>query len=351
MKKNIVELNVVKAIAILAVVLIHVTADPRGALKWGEVSAPFYLMANQLSMFAVPVFILINGLVLFYRYHDDWSYKQALTFYKKRIQYIVIPYLVWSAIYYMYRPFLNTKTIYFDLKEYLALLPWGEAGYHTYFMVIVIQLYIMFPILMTIVKKLKFKPYHMVILGLVVKGIFYYINRYVDRIEHAAALIPNYFIVFCVGAAIGMAYQSFSEKYIQVWWTFGLAITVGFTYILAILSAQSGGYIGSLAYNILYNSYAVLMGISLIWIGKIVCDRSPSAFVTKGLLGLGAASFGIYLIHPAILSTWGKFMKPELGSPYFHVYYLGTFLLVLALSWLIVHFTKKIKFSWLLWGR
>lgn len=98
MKKNIVELNVVKAVAILAVLLIHVSADPRIHVPWGSASAPFYMVANQLSMFAVPVFIMINGLVLFYRYHDDWNFPQAIQFYKKRLKFIVIPYLVWSAI-------------------------------------------------------------------------------------------------------------------------------------------------------------------------------------------------------------------------------------------------------------
>ncbi|MBH5319168.1 acyltransferase [Paenibacillus sp. GSMTC-2017] len=348
-KKNIVELNVVKAIAILAVLIIHATANSRVDVPWGSQSAPFYLIVNQLSMFAVPVFIFINGLVLFYRYQDDWSLGQTLSFYKKRIKYIVVPYLIWSAIYYVYNQILYKDSVQFDPISYLKLLQWGQASYHLYFMVIVIQIYLFFPILMTLVRKLKLKAYHMIALGILVKAAFHSYHVLVKPIEHAAALMPNYFIVFCVGAAIGMAYQSFSEKSHHLWWTFGLAIFVGFIYIMLLLSNKAGAQYWSPSYMILYNLYAVLVGISLIWIGKIVCERST--FVSKTILQLGIASFGIYLIHPAVLSSWRKLFNPTIEHPYYHIYNVITLLFILVMSWFVVHVTKKIKFSWLLWGR
>ncbi|GKU80385.1 acyltransferase [Paenibacillus sp. L3-i20] len=350
LKANIVELNVVKAIAILAVLIIHATADSRVNVPWGSVTAPFYLLINSLSMFAVPVFIFINGLVLFYRYKDDWTPKQALSFYKKRIKYILIPYLIWSAIYYVYYQWLQHQSFQFDLNTFANLLIWGKSSYHLYFMVIVIQLYLFFPILMTIVNKFKFKAYHMIALGLLVQGLFYYIHHWIKPFSHAASMMPNYFIVFCVGAAIGMSYQSFSKKSNQLWWVFGLAVFVGFVYILILLSSQEGGasYPGPV-YVILYTLYAVLVGISLIWIGKIVCERST--FLTRWILALGTASFGIYLVHPLVLSEWRMAVNLIPQHSYYHIYNIATLLLIIVIPWLIVVCTKRIKFSWLLWGR
>ncbi|MCR2803747.1 acyltransferase [Paenibacillus soyae] len=349
MKKNIVELNVVKAVAILAVLLIHVSADPRVNVPWGSASAPFYMVANQLSMFAVPVFILVNGLVLFYRYHDDWSFPQAVQFYKKRLKFIVMPYVIWSAIYYLYRQVLGHQPVRFDFRDFVDQLWWGETGYHLYFMVIIIQFYLVFPLLMAVVRKLRMKPYHLVLLGVLVQGVFYSIHHYVEPFERSAKLLPNYAIVFGVGAAIGMSYATFAEKFRQVWWTFGLTIFVGFTYLLMLLANQDGTRYWPPAYVILYNLYAVLAGISLIWIGKIVTERSSR--IVQWVLALGAASFGIYLVHPAVLSTWKTLFNPAPQHMYYHPYIAVTMLVVIAVPWLIVYLTKKIKFSWLLWGR
>lgn len=350
MKKNIAELNVVKAVAILAVLLIHVTANPRLLVPWGSMTAPFYMIANQLSMFAVPVFILINGLVLFYRYHDDWSFSQALAFYKKRIKYIVIPYLIWSAIYYFFGQMLSHQPLQFDLSMYAELLLWGDSSYHLYFMSIIIQFYLVFPVLMTLVRKLRFKAYHMVLLGLLVQGVFYYIHNWVNDFEHAASLMPNYFIVFGVGAAIGMSYSTFAEQAKQLWWTFGLTILIGFVYMLMLVSAYNEGTLyWQPAYVILYNLYAVLAGISMIWIGKIVTERANR--LTKWILSLGAASFGIYLVHPAFLSAWKTVFNPTPQHPYYHVFNLVTMLIVIAVPWLVVLVSKKVKMSWLVWGR
>ncbi|MEK3882554.1 acyltransferase [Paenibacillus sp. PL2-23] len=349
MKQHIVELNVVKAVAIIAVLLIHVTADPRVGVPWGSASAPFYMLANQLSMFAVPVFILINGLVLFYRYHDDWSFAQAMEFYKKRLKFIVIPYVIWALIYYLYRQALSQQPVSFDLLEFVDQLRWGETGYHLYFMIIIIQFYLVFPLLMAVVRWLRLKPRHLVILGLLVQGVFYSIHHYVKPFENAAKLLPNYAIVFGVGAAIGMCYGAFAKKSGGVWWTFALTVFVGFTYLLMLIAHRDGTSYWPPAYVILYNLYGVLAGISLIWIGRMVMDRS--ARVGRWLLALGAASFGIYLVHPAVLSTWKTIFNPPPQHVFYHPYIAVTLLVVLAIPWLIVLVTQKIKFSWLLWGR
>lgn len=346
---NIIEIGIVRAVAIIAVVLIHVTATPSYVVPWGSLSAPFYLLANGLSMFAVPLFLLLSGLVLFYRYHDDWSLGQAFAFYKKRLKYIVIPYLIWSLIYYLYNRFASGMPFGFDVLAFAELLKWGDANYHLYFMAIMIQLYLVFPLLMGLVRVLKLKAWHMFVLGIVVQAVFMYIHNQVYHFEHKATLIPNYFAVFGFGAAIGMRYPEFAKRWRHVAWTGPLALLVGFLYMLFLLSSKSGAMYPMSIYIVLYNIYAVLIGVSLLWMGKLIAEGRPR--LKSLLLALGSASFGVYFIHPAIQTAMGKLFGQSLGSPYFHVYNIVLFIVMLGLAFAIVHLTRKLKFFWLLWGK
>jgi peptidoglycan/LPS O-acetylase OafA/YrhL len=348
-KPNIVEIGIVRAIAIIAVVLIHVTATPSYVVPWGSLSAPFYLLANGLSMFAVPLFLMLSGLVLSYRYHDDWSMGQAFAFYKKRIKFIVIPYLVWSLIYYLYNRFASGMAFGFDLGAFAELLIWGDANYHLYFMAIIIQLYVVFPVWMGLVRALKLKAWHVALLGIVVQAAFLYVHNEIYKFEHAATLIPNYFAVFGFGAAIGMKYPQFAERWRHVAWTGPLALLVGFMYMLFLLSSKSGAMYPMPLYIVLYSIYAALIGVTLIWAGKLLAERRPR--LKTWLLAIGSASFGIYFIHPAIQTASGKLFGQSLGSPYFHVYNIALLIVMLGLSFTIVHLTRKAKFSWLLWGK
>lgn len=348
-KERIDEINFVRAIAIFAVLLIHVSSSARVTAEWGSKSYPIYLLANQLGQFAVPLFIFISGLVLFYQYFDTWTWKQAIPFYKKRLKYIVVPYLIWSVFYYFFYQVLRQQELAFDLSKFLYNLAWGRSGYHLYFMVIIIQFYLVFPLLITLMRKLKFTAVHLILIGIVVKGIFYYFHHWVEPINHAAALLPNYIIFFCVGGAIGILYKSFKAKSEHLWWTFALAIAIGFFYSILLITSNSGVVFWGPMYVVLYQLYAVLIGISLLWIGQ---KLSGSITISSRLLyAFGAASFGIYFVHPAVLSLWRTLYKPEITGAMYHLYNIGTMLLVLTIPWGIVYLLRKWKYSWLLFGK
>src|SRR5687768_16727355 len=92
-KPRIDELYLVRSIAIFAVVLIHATAKPVSELERDSLSYLVYQLFNSLATFAVPVFIFLSGFVLIYNYADKpLNLKSVITFYKKRLLYIIVPY-------------------------------------------------------------------------------------------------------------------------------------------------------------------------------------------------------------------------------------------------------------------
>jgi len=350
-KQKIAELDILRAFAIIAVLVIHVTSSINQELKWGSLTYPFYLIANKMSTFAVPLFILISGLVLFYQYSDNWSPRQTWRFYWKRIKYILVPYLIWAVFYFLFYQLLRKHEPVLDIPKFLELLPWGQTGYHLYFMIVIMQFYFVFPIGMTILAKIKPSPLTLILFGVIVQLIYYGIHYGYKPIPHVDALLPKYIAAFCVGGAIGMRYDKFRQHASKLWWVLGASLALGFIYAIVHLAANSGARYWPPLYTLLVHIYAIAIGISLIWISAKLIGAGANAWPVKRLLAIGAASFGIYLIHPAVLSAWRNYYVPSVSDPLYHPYNALTMLIVLLVPWALVWLLKKLRLSTLLFGR
>ncbi|PHJ37116.1 hypothetical protein P378_18175 [Desulforamulus profundi] len=65
-KQSLGEIEITRGIAILAVLLIHITGLPLRVLEPGSASFLFYTLINRGMQFAVPLFLMISALVLAY---------------------------------------------------------------------------------------------------------------------------------------------------------------------------------------------------------------------------------------------------------------------------------------------
>ena len=140
--KRIEELDFTRIIAMIAVITIHVTSAYIGyqsnILVMG-MNVAFIL--NQLTRFAVPLFILLSGTSLGLSANDD-SYRGFL---HKRLTKIGIPYLAWTAVYIIYNNHSDLSAINF--RSVLRTVLLGQAAPHLYFVVIIFQFYLIFPFL------------------------------------------------------------------------------------------------------------------------------------------------------------------------------------------------------------
>jgi len=98
-----------------------------------------------VTHFAVPVFIFISGWVLAARYAGEYSLRE---FYRRRAWRILPPYLFFTALYLLVAV---EGTFEFAgvpapgaVAETLLL---GTAAYHLWFFVLIIQLYLLFPLI------------------------------------------------------------------------------------------------------------------------------------------------------------------------------------------------------------
>lgn len=138
MKTRFFQFDFIRALSALSVVAIHTTSSYVG-LKSGFV-------LNQAVRYAVPMFILISGFLLF---HSDKASEGGnyLAFIKKRLHRVLIPYLLWTVLYtlYDYRHSLSSLLTPPSLDEFFRHLLFGMG--HLYFVVIILQLYLLYPLL------------------------------------------------------------------------------------------------------------------------------------------------------------------------------------------------------------
>jgi surface polysaccharide O-acyltransferase-like enzyme len=149
MKRRMREMDVIRAVSALSIIMIHVsgvyTASSRSA----------YLI-NQLVRFAVPVFILISGLLLSVSGYEYNGVSGYLKFLSKRLKKIFIPYVLWSLIFILFNMRDDLSPIRTDPGGFLAdtgkKLLYGSAHAHLYFIIIILQLYLLFPVLRALMK-------------------------------------------------------------------------------------------------------------------------------------------------------------------------------------------------------
>jgi peptidoglycan/LPS O-acetylase OafA/YrhL len=141
MSKRLAEFDLIRAAAALAVIAIHVTA--------GYMDSPLAYVWNHLVRFAVPLFIVISGFLLYWTDHEAESlkYLPAAVFYRQRLHRILVPYILWTVIYcllnfYLLRLLNHPLLLLTTLGKALLL---GNAYYHLYFIPIILQLYLLYP--------------------------------------------------------------------------------------------------------------------------------------------------------------------------------------------------------------
>jgi peptidoglycan/LPS O-acetylase OafA/YrhL len=137
MKRRLQELDMLRVIATFTVISIHVTA------AYVLVSPTGYL-ANQLGRFAVPLFIIMSGFLLQYADLNGTTKLSPKAFFQKRFDRILWPYLLWSLFYVAFTGILSHEFLA-TAKALPSHLLWGTGYYHLYFVIIMIQLYLLFP--------------------------------------------------------------------------------------------------------------------------------------------------------------------------------------------------------------
>lgn len=292
MKDRLTEVDYFRAIACIAVIVVHVTSAYLVLDTTGNLMKMVLLFINRGSSYVVPAFVFISGLVLAYNYHNKvFTYP---SFIKKRLKYLLIPYFFWSGFYYLLYVFCNSYPV--SVEFFVKKLLLGDMSYHLYFVLIILQFYLLFGLFNRLFK--KFSAHYLLVVMVVINIFFMKYVRFwgIDR------FFMQYLSFFALGFYFCKNYQAIKEKVSK----YKYVLAIGYILMTVLVAQQFYQHI------ILMNPYDVFQD-NLFWsIFSIVAilfyyylalfiERSNFSRLKDILKKISNGSYYIYLSHPFML--------------------------------------------------
>ena len=222
------EIDCLRGLCILIVMLRHTK------VFWYADSGNFPdIWFHGWTFFAVPVFFFISGFSLTLKYGKSIESIDTKSFYKRRIMALLPLYLIWSFLYFLISDF-DIEPFGFFLLEFILLTPIGVV-LTIWYIFVIFQLYLLYPLILKRYKKLSFKTQQILIIGIVIFMLLSYLlgDLFTD-IVFFYLHFGQWIIYFLIG--INVAYywkeiQIFLRKNVY----FKIAITILFLISFATL--------------------------------------------------------------------------------------------------------------------
>lgn len=370
-----------RAIAIIEVILVHVLAFT------ATVSYPQWIIiaCRAFTWTAIPHFVFVSGVVLYSKYKDGFSLS---TFYKRRIRAVVPPYVVWSTFYFFYpyailavstlainHPIFigigSSQSVFSLVSTFLATLAIGYQ--HLWFVLLILQLYLLFPLLLVIYNRVarhKNPIYLLTVLfliwigyGLVLvrAGVNWLILASYNNFNSSPLSIQlivmwsqwlSYLFFFMFGFVFCEHYGAVRERIanssLKSISLVVLISTIAYTFLyyrtyqLSILAPPIYLWlylIGTVPYSILLIFF--YLKIRKVW---------PQGFFLPYLYKIGEDSFGIYLVHMFFVTAFSIALFVVGLTPFNLLFYPVLFMLVLVFSYLSVQAIYRLRFSEIIIG-
>ena len=295
-------LSSLRAYAIIAVLIIHFLWLWGWDVFYNPDTRLLAVTLDQLVRFCVPLFITISGYTLTLGYGKGKF--PVLKYFTRRILKILPLYLLWSAVYIIQGWFINHQfpsisQLPNQALNFLILIIKGQAYYHLYFVPLIIQLYLLFPLLRFFFNR---KPHLTLILTVILQTSFY-IFLFAGRLyqsqlsiftsDYSQYILSISFIGYFTLGMYLTRFKIIAKSFLHKTLLIGLALSI----IDSYLSITQG-------YSPLLSTTYTRLPMMVILFPLMIILFQPN-FITKfqpnWLIFLGNQSYLIFLAHAAFL--------------------------------------------------
>ena len=324
--------QIVRAICILAVIAIHCP----NALNLSHSTFQFhlYVIVRALVNFPVAVFLFLAG----YFINQEKCLADKRTFFLNRggVR-LLIPYIVWSAIYMLVSRLGGDQL---GASEIVWKLLTGKSAGPLYYVVVLIQLTLLTPYLISCALKKSSWPWLITPAALVIVYVFAYRAEGVPW--YCDTLFPLWFGFYYLGIRLrteDIHITSFLKKMGSIPCVLlsflinlvesELLIHNGITTTLAVSQNRIGGFLYALA----------IVGLFYRLSGIMNCKKNL-------LVWLGDNSYAIYFTHYLVLKIVTKTIGPRLHdmwTPYFGICFVSTLVMTSLIVGIVKLFARKVR--------
>lgn len=296
------QVDVVRLLTFSAVIAVHVlafTEQPDNRAVAGSM---------MLLQFGRELFFALTGFVLVYSTRRRPF--EIRSFWRKRVLYVAVPYVAWTLIYYGYAV-LGASHLQAAPHVLLWDLLYGSAEYHLYFLLVTLQLYMVFPLLRRFVVRTADRAAPILaavtFVNLTVMALLAYLPEPTSGptlwlFQHSYELLPTYTMYVLAGcyAAVHLdRIQAFVERRARrLMWVAGLGAGLALLCYAVQLPFMAPRIADQVVQPAMVFS-CIAAGIATYVLGS-KWAHGPRRH-QRAIEVLSDASFGIYLAHPIVL--------------------------------------------------
>lgn len=303
-----------RGISMLGVVGIHVGSQ----YLTNNVTANLQLLAlyEIITRFSVPIFFFISAFGLFYhlKIDEEFCYK---SFMKRRFKTVMVPYLVWSALYILLYTVMNQTLYLLHPLNMAGILFFGLASYQLYFMVILIWFYLLMPLWIFMVRRMN--AVWLAVLFAAQMAFNYYssyiMNPYGIENEFIKAIfvyrlnywVAHYVFIFILGGYLAVhyaAFKSFMQNHlpsIRLAALISMAALLGYYYYCIYVNGMNAEGAINTAHQLSPAGMFYTVGASIYLFAEFQYGIL-SRLGTKFFALMGRHSYFMYLAHPIAIT-------------------------------------------------
>lgn len=288
------ELNYFNAISCLAVILIHVLSYSVVALQKQSWQFAAVFFPWQIAAYVVPAFLFCGAVKLSFQINES-KLPSWPVYMKRRIQKVYLPYVLATVVYFLVFGIFGKLGL--SLKQLLHYLLVGDVSAPLYYIIVVMQFYLLLPLWKWLVQKIPASialPAAAMIYMLMPQeasavtqiGVAF---RYTDRV------FPTYLVFWVLGLYVGKHYESVSDALNGHRKAAGcsMLLVLLFAFVSYRLNLEAKSPLGTGGMKMFSDVLTIIGLLSLcLWILQSKHER-----VKKLLAAIHTVSFPVYLYH------------------------------------------------------
>jgi len=301
--RHLYEVDIVRILTFACVIGVHTTSHTTASDDIG--------LNGLLSLlhFTREVFFWLTGFVLSLSF---LTRPQPLSkFWPKRFLLVGVPYLAWTVIYFLSSNLQRGDLGLEDVGGLLYRVVTGTGWYHLYFLLVTMQVYLLHPVIMWLVRRTA--GHHVALMAVLavwqvgLTAVYMYLPGSLGFVSENAKIFFFSYLFFIVGGAvtawhkdgflawirahrglIGLLTLAAALLTLGVWW---LQHTVGMSLYRAGTPLQP-----------IEMLWGVFVGLGFLAVGTWWADRRDArSWLARGVDLASDRSFGIFLVHPMFL--------------------------------------------------